>query len=206
MLSDLFTNWLLVGAHPDDVELGCGGIVSKFSKKVKMTYLVVSPATDDPRNKNILEELAESCKILELQDKPVVWSYVRRRLHESRYDIRQDLYKFVVNDLKPDLIFVPSLKDLHPDHSLIAEETARMFRDRTILGYEVVTGNRFDPMLYVGLDDASVSKKVKALMSYGSQLGRNYFNEEVIRSMARLRGAQVNMQYAESFEVLRMVI
>jgi LmbE family N-acetylglucosaminyl deacetylase len=206
LLDMLFRNWLLIGPHPDDVELGCGATVAQYGQTGK-TYLVVSPATDDPRNRNILAELELSRVELGLTEKPMVWNFTRRRLHESRYDLRQAIYRLVVEELKPDLIFVPSLNDLHPDHQLITEEVARMFRDRTILGYETpVTHDRANTKLYVRLKSESVERKIRALMCYASQRHRQYFNADVVQSVMRACGAQVNTKYAEAFEIIRMVI
>jgi LmbE family N-acetylglucosaminyl deacetylase len=190
------------------VELGCGGTLAQHVSDLEdVNYLVVSPAMEDIRNRNILGELGESCRYLKLGRDPIVWKYPRRRLHEYRNEIRQKLWRLVEERLKPDLIFVPSLTDLHQDHHLVAEEAIRLFRNRSVLGYEIFnSSNGFKPALYVQLSPQSLQVKVNAVMSYTSQHHREYFNEEAVRAHARVRGVQVHTRYAEAFEIHRMVL
>ena len=208
MLSKIFRTWLFIGPHPDDVELGCGGTISKYSKdEVSIYYVIISPATEDPRNINILEEMRESARILGLkQENIIVLKYPRRILHEYRADIRQDLIR-IVNEVDPDLIFTTTREDLHQDHSVLGEEVLRLFRDRSVIGYEVIRSSlNFISNLYIELDEACLTAKIEALSKYKSQSDRYYFKPEIIRSLARIRGAQAKMPYAEAFKILRLVI
>lgn len=203
-----FKRWLLLGPHPDDVELGCGGIISKYSHSgIDIYYVVISPALEDSRNKNIIHELHGSAKVLGLKSSNIrVLKYPRRVLHEYRNDIRQNLINLVA-ELDPDLIFTTTPDDLHQDHALIGEEVARLFRDVSVLGYEVVNSSHaFVCNFAVALDDDSLNRKIQALACYKSQSYRwYYFAEDVVRSVARMRGAQVKMKYAEGFHLMRMV-
>ena len=208
LLNKIFKNWLFVGPHPDDVELGCGGSIAKYSKSnVNIYYLIISPAIEDPRNKNILQEMENAAEILGLKRENIfVLKYPRRVLHDFRADIRQDLIR-VVKEVEPDVIFTTTPDDLHQDHSVIGEEILRLFRERSVIGYEVIRSSiNFAANFYIELTEEHIDRKIRALMEYKSQLDRYYFNPEVIRSLAKMRGAQVKAPYAEAFKAMRLVV
>lgn len=90
---------------------------------------------------------------------------------------------------------------------MVAEEGFRAFKRTTILGYEVPWNNlTFTTNCFVALSQEHVDRKLKALKCYYSQLGRDYIDEEFIRSMLRTRGGQVGGRYAEAFEVVRWLM
>jgi len=207
-MNELFESWLFIGPHPDDVELGCGGTIAKYlNDDVKMHYVIVSPATEDSKNKNIISELKKSAQILGLNlDNITVLNFPRRVLHDYRADIRYKLIE-IVKKIDPDVIFTTSPGDLHQDHSLVGEEVLRLFRDRNIIGYEVISSSLdFVSNLYVELDENALKRKMQALTCYKSQGERYYFDMEVIKSLARMRGAQARTRYAEAFKALRLIL
>jgi len=203
----VFKRLLFIGPHPDDVELGCGGVISRYSKSVQMTYLILSPCLEDPKNKNILEEAREATSLLGLPTKNLmIENLPRRTFHDQRREIREILIS-VREKYKPDIVFCPSLKDIHQDHSVTAEETLRLFRDIGVISYEAPRSSLvFEPDLYVELSEGNLKNKIDALMRYKSQYDRYYFNPSVIQSFAQMRGSQCRVKYAEAFEVLRMRI
>jgi N-acetylglucosamine malate deacetylase 1 len=88
----------------------------------------------------------------------------------------------------------------------VAAEGLRAFKRSTVFGYEIPWNNfNFDHQAYVGLEERHVERKVAALERYASQQHRNYANPEYIRSLARTHGINVNRDYAEVFEVYRIV-
>ena len=100
-----------------------------------------------------------------------------------------------------------ALNDINQDHSKIAEEGLRAFKNTTILGYELIWNNlHFDTTSFVKLDKKHIQAKSDALKEYKSQGIRDYMSEEFIFSLAKTRGVQIGTQYAESFEVIRLVI
>jgi len=202
-----FKKLLFVGPHPDDVELGCGGFISKYSKSAQMTYLILSPCLEDPKNKNILDEAREAINILGLSTESlIVENLPRRTFHDQRRNIRKILIS-VREKYKPDIAFCPSIKDIHQDHSVVAEETLRLFRDVGVISYEAPRSSLiFEPNLYIELNDENLKAKIDALMRYRSQFDKYYFKPGVIRSFARMRGSQCKVKYAEAFEALRMKI
>ena len=102
---------------------------------------------------------------------------------------------------------MPSLNDIHQDHSTIAQEGLRAFKNTTILGYELIWNNlTFATTSFVKLEKKYIQAKCDALKEYKSQDGRDYMNEEFIFALARTRGVQIGCKYAESFEVIRWVM
>lgn len=202
-----FDKWLLIGPHPDDVELACGGTIAKYSNKVQATYLVLSPCREEPRNKNILHELQNAIKILGLSSSDtIIKDLPRRVLDKFRSEVRDILIE-LRDAVEPDLVFCPYPGDIHQDHSVTAEEVLRIFRNCSILGYEVVSSEvGFNPNLYIELSKFHIKKKVEALRMYKSQMKKSYFKPAVIEARAKMRGSQANLNYAEAFEALRFLV
>ena len=122
---------------------------------------------------------------------------------------RQDILEVLValwEDWQPDAVFQPSLHDIHQDHQVIAAEGLRAFKRTTILGYEIPWNNfDFAYQAYVSLTAAHIDRKVAALEKYASQAHRRYSDPEYIRNVARTHGINVNRDFAEVFEVYRVV-
>src|SRR5207244_6812237 len=122
---------------------------------------------------------------------------------------RQDLLELLIalwEEWQPDVVFQPSLHDIHQDHQVIAAESMRAFKRTTILGYEIPWNNfDFAYQAYVSLQQSHVDKKVAALSRYASQQHRRYSDADYIRNVARTHGINVNRDYAEVFEVYRVV-
>jgi LmbE family N-acetylglucosaminyl deacetylase len=196
---------LFIGPHPDDVELGCGGTISRFGPGAEVSYLILSPCLEDPRNEKILDEAAEACSILGIAaDRTIIENLPRRTFHDNREEIRRILIA-ARDRVRPDLVFCPSLGDIHQDHQVTAEEALRLFRDVSVLAYESPRSSLdFQPQLYAELEEGHLETKIHALRAYGSQFDRYYFEPDVIRSFARMRGAQCRATFAEAFEVLRL--
>lgn len=202
-----FRRLLVVGPHPDDVELGCGGTIARFSRQARIDYLILSPCLEDPRNANIVSEAEAAAGVLGIDRAAmIVEDLPRRTFHDKREDIRRILIA-ARDRLEPDLVFCPSLRDVHQDHEVTAEETLRLFRDVSVVAYESPRSSLdFQPNLYLTLDEEHLETKVNALLSYKSQFDRYYFEPDIIRSFARMRGAQCRERYAEAFEIMRLKV
>ena len=124
---------------------------------------------------------------------------------ESAFDGESGLDKYEI--LKPDLVLMPCLHDIHQDHSTVAAEGLRAFKDRTVLGYELIWNNlSFNTDCFVRLEERHIEKKAEALSEYASQSGKTYMSNEFVFSLARTRGVQIGAEFAECFEVVRWVI
>lgn len=204
MLTDKIV--LLVGAHPDDIEIGCGGTLSKYRGEMKdLSSVIFAPCLEDPLNRGILDEYHASMKRM-----GTTASFERRFardvLEDSIQDIRDILHIHKESD-PPDVVFCPSINDLHQDHRAVASACKTIFRDTaTVLSYEVVRSTvDFLPNLYVGLGLADILEKQELMALYVTQKRRTYWNPRITSGVARYRGAQAGVTYAEAFEVWRMI-
>lgn len=205
-------NVLVLAPHTDDGELGCGATITKMLENdVNVFYAAFSTAEEslpDGLPDNTLKiELANATKKLGIKpDHVIVYNFQVRKLNYVRQEILEELVK-LKNSLSIDMVFMPSLNDIHQDHHTIAEEGLRAFKHITILGYELIWNNlSFNTTSFVKLEKHHIAKKVEALKEYRSQRGRSYMDEEFIFSLAKTRGVQIGADYAEAFEVIRLVI
>lgn len=199
---------LAIGAHPDDVDMGCGGSLVLAAKHGASVYSATFSRCEDEMSAEEPaireEEFLRAAAILGC--KPRVFSIPDRQFPEYRREI-MNLLDELQAQLSPELVFIPFLEDPHQDHSALANAAVRTFRRReTLLQYEILRygSHTFTPSLFVSISDA-LDVKLRALRAYKSQLGRRaYFDEESFRSLARTRGAQGGYDYAEGFVIHKM--
>jgi N-acetylglucosamine malate deacetylase 1 len=207
-----FAKVLVLAPHTDDGELGVGGsIVKMINAGVEVYYAAFSTAAQSvPAGfpKDILKtEVKSATQKLGIDpSRLIIFDYEVRKLNYSRQEILEDLVK-LRNDINPDLVLLPSLADIHQDHSTIAQEGLRAFKQKTILGYELIWNNlTFSTSCFVKLDKSHIQTKCAALREYSSQKHRDYLSEEFIFSLAKTRGVQIGSEYAEAFEVIRLIL
>jgi LmbE family N-acetylglucosaminyl deacetylase len=203
---------LVLAPHTDDGEFGCGGTISKFISEGHDVYYAAFSACQQsvlPQFPSdiLITEVKEATKILGIEpEKLILFDYDVRTFGYQRQDILDDLIRLRA-DIKPDLIFMPTITDVHQDHHTIAEEGMRAFKFNSILSYELPWNNfSFSTSSFVHLDEEFIQTKVRALQAYQSQAHRPYSDEEFIRSLARTRGVQIGTKYAEAFELVRWII
>jgi len=207
-----FKRVFVLAPHTDDGELGAGGTISKLiDNGAEVYYFAFSTAEESvPEGfaSDILktEVLNATSKIGIKKENVIIYNYQVRKLNYVRQEILENLIKHK-REIKPDLVLMPSLHDIHQDHSTIAQEGLRAFKTCTILGYELIWNNlTFNTTSFVKLEERYIKCKCNALKEYKSQEGRDYMSEEFIFSLARTRGVQIGTKYAESFEVIRWII
>ena len=208
----LFERVLVLAPHTDDGEIGCGGTISRFVEEgCKVSYVAFSAAEKSvPREfpKDILEEeVQRATAALGIRmDDLITLGYQVRDFSTYRQDILDDMVR-LEKDICPEMVLLPSPNDTHQDHEVIAHEAFRAFKKVTMLGYEIPWNNlTFNTSAFLFLQERHLSMKVEALKCYGSQQGKRYFNEDFVRSLARMRGTQIGADYAEAFEVIRWVM
>lgn len=208
----MFNKVLVLAPHTDDGELGCGGTIAKFVEQGIEVHCVAFSIAEDsvpagfPKDA-LLTEFSNAMKTLGLKD-----GYFRtfrfrvRHFTSNRQEILEEIVK-LRSEINPDLVFVPSPNDIHQDHQVITAEGLRAFKKISILGYELPWNNIiFETRSFVKLNKKHIDKKISALQCYNTQKHRNYLNEEFIRGLAKTRGTQFESDYAESFEILRILI
>lgn len=209
---DNFNRVFILSPHTDDGELGAGGFISKLiEEKKEVYYFAFSTAEESVPNgfpKDILKtEVKEATNRLGInQDNVLIFNFQVRKLNYVRQEILEILIKYR-NKLKPDLVLMPCLNDVHQDHETIASEGLRAFKNSTLLGYELIWNNlTFSATSCVELNKGQIEKKIFALKAYKSQEFRPYMSKEFIYSLAKTRGVQFGLEFAESFEVIRWII
>lgn len=205
-------NILILSPHTDDGELGAGGTIQKFLEQgAEIKWAVFSTAEEslpeDMPKDTLRNEFIAAAKSFGLDESHLIINrFAVRKLTDHRQEILELLVK-IRNEFRPDLVIGPSLNDFHQDHTVIANEMVRAFKNSSsIISYELPWNHiSFDAQMFVKLDRSHVEKKLEALRCYHSQIvkERAYFQRDFIEGWCRMRGTQANSEFAESFEVIR---
>ena len=196
---------LAIGAHPDDIEVGAGGLLLGLARsRPRVRYVVLTGSADRRREaRNAASAFLPGADLtVDLHDLPDgrlpgLWTAVK------------DLLEDVARDCLPDLVIAPSAKDAHQDHRIIGELVPTVFRDQLYLGYEIPKwdGDLGRPAVYYPMSEDDGRRKVELLNKcYPSQLGRDWWDDELFLGMARLRGMECRARYAEAFYCGKSVI
>jgi N-acetylglucosamine malate deacetylase 1 len=203
---------LVLAPHTDDGEFGCGGTMARLvDAGVEVRYVAFSIATRSlPEGfapDTLAREVREATREIGIEEAGLtVHDFDVRTFPDHRQEILELLIA-IWNDWHPDAVFQPSLHDIHQDHQTIAAEGLRAFKRTTILGYEIPWNNLdFAYQAYFALERGHVERKVAALAQYASQQHRRYANPEYVWNVARTHGINVNREYAEVFQVYRVVV
>jgi LmbE family N-acetylglucosaminyl deacetylase len=201
---------LCLGAHCDDIEIGCGGTILKLIQEnpdLEFVWIVFSSTPQRARE-------ARTAAQLFLGGLQKVGVDVRE-FRDSFFPFQGAEIKEFFEGLKkrttPDVIFTHRRNDLHQDHRLISELTWNTFRDHLILEYEIpkYDGDLGSPNAFVHLDDALCTRKIQNVMSaFRSQSAKPWFTEDTFRSILRIRGIESNAphKYAEAFFCRKLVL
>ena len=194
---------LVLSPHTDDAELGCGGTIARLVAEGRQVNVLAFSAAHDP--KQLAEEFSAAMMVLGVADF-CLDVFPVREFGEHRQRILDNLIS-LRDRLQPQLVLMPSHRDVHQDHQVVHVEATRAFKDVTCWGYELPWNHRtFTTEVFVGLEQQHVDRKWEALAQYESQTGRSYFSPLFIESLARVRGVQVGREFAEAFDMIRMVI
>ncbi|MCE5207036.1 MAG: PIG-L family deacetylase [Chloroflexi bacterium] len=195
-----------IGAHPDDIELGCGALIAQISGKADILCVTLSDNRKNPQLENLVEEHYQAMKVLGVPKEQVVVADFETRKFPS---VRQEILEYFVhlkNTFKPEIVFVHSKADIHQDHTTTTDEALRAFRGITVLGYDVIRSSYgFFPNFLVGVTSEEVEKKVCALSEYKTYADKYYFEADVTRATLKRNGAIAEREYAEGFDILRIV-
>lgn len=197
---------LFLGAHPDDIELGCGALLHHIVRHTDVLCVTLSDNQKNPELQNVVDEHFESMAVLGVSKEQIILeSFTTRLFHESRQEILEYFLK-LRREFGPDLIFVHSKQDVHQDHLTMTDEALRAFRGITVLGFDVVRSSYgFFPHFLVEVTEEDVNKKIEALSKYVTYRDRYYFNSELTRSIMLRHGALAERHFAEGFDILRIV-
>lgn len=203
---------LVLAPHTDDGEFGCGGTIAYLNSLGIEVYYAAFSACEQ----SVLAHFPKDILISEVKAATKILGIKTENLFLFKYNVRTFSYhrQAILDDILnlklitcPDLVFIPSINDVHQDHFTIAQEAVRAFKFTSLLSYELPWNNlTFSTTCFFKLSDEFVLAKINALSEYKSQAHRSYANEDFIRSLARTRGVQINTKYAEVFEVIRWIL
>jgi len=197
---------LFLGAHPDDIELGCGALLHHIAMQTDVLCVTLSDNQKNPDLRKVKNEHFESMAVLGVpKEKILLGPFTTRIFHDSRQEILEYFLK-LRREFIPDLIFVHSKQDIHQDHLTMTDEAVRAFRGITVLGFDVVRSSYgFFPHFIVEVNEEDVNKKIEALSKYETYRDRYYFNSELTRAIMLRHGAIGECRFAEGFDILRIV-
>lgn len=195
-----------LGAHPDDIEIGCGALIAHIAGKTSVKCVTLSDNQKNPSLKNVVNEQYKSMEILGIhRENVIVKDFETRRFPH----FRQEILEFLIslnNEYHPDMVFVHTKADIHQDHATVTEEALRAFRGTTVLGFDVIRSSYgFFPNFLVEVDEDDVNKKLSALAAYHTYDSKYYFDPEVTRATLLRHGALAERKYAEGFDILRVI-
>lgn len=207
-----FERALFAGAHLDDVEFGCGGAVAKWADDREVRFLTLTKKTrnadGDIQIVRDLDEPLAAAEVLGVPAGRVAIEDLDGQVLQYQAQAVREVFLHWRRDYDPDVVFVPAADDIHQDHHVVYEEAMRIFRERTVIGFEVVRSTlAFKPNLYIEIGAGDLDKKARSILCYRSQLEQSagyYFKADIIEGQARFRGGQCGRELAEAFEVYCM--
>lgn len=199
---------LCLGAHCDDIEIGCGGSLLRLSqsrKDIEIYWAVFSSGSERKSE-------AEASAQLFLRDA----SRSTVKVHEFRESFFpyqgqaiKEFFELLGREYSPDLIFTHFGRDRHQDHRTVSELTWNTFRDHLILEYEIpkYDGDLGSPNCYIDLDESTCERKIDYIMEcFRSQRNRPWFTRDTFRALLRLRGIESRSTYAEGFYCRKFIL
>ena len=195
-----------IGAHPDDIELGCGALISHIIRQTDVLCVTLSDNQKNPQLTNLVDEHYRSMAVLGVpKENIILGQFETRRFPHARQEILE--YMIDLNrNYHPDIVFVHTKADIHQDHGTITSEALRAFRGTTVLGFDVLRSSYgFFPNFLVEVTAEDVERKVQALAEYKTYAARYYFNADITRATLIRHGALSERPFAEGFDILRVI-
>jgi LmbE family N-acetylglucosaminyl deacetylase len=201
---------LCLGAHSDDIEIGCGGTLRRMlaaGNQVTVHWVVFSARADRAR-----EAEDAATRFLEgAAERHVELHQFRDGFFPSEHARIKTYFEELKGRVRPDLILTHARDDLHQDHRAVCELTWNTFRDHAILEYEVPKwdGDLGRPNVYVPLDEKHAGDKVAILLEcFASQRGKHWFDADTFHGLMRLRGLECNApaRRAEAFYGRKVIL
>ena len=201
---------LCLGAHSDDIEIGCGGTILKLLRDHPGSHVVWVVLSARGRRKQEATASAkaflEGARSVKIETKPFKESFFPYHGEDIK-----EYFERLKTTIKPDLILTHYRHDLHQDHRVVCDLTWNTFRRHQILEYEIpkYDGDLGQPNVYVPLTDVVCKNKVRLLMEgFSTQRSRHWFTEDTFFSLLRLRGIEAGAQarYAEAFYGRKLVL
>jgi N-acetylglucosamine malate deacetylase 1 len=207
MIESKYNTILVIEPHPDDF-MSCFATLARIRRNnpdCKIYDYYACPCTEDPKNAGHIIDHHKVLRLLKCEI-PISGYHPRNGwIDDYKQKFRDELFE-LRNKLNPQLVFCSTPHDFHQDHQVIAECVQTIFRcQSTILGYEVMRSVMpdFKPNLFFIIEQQDYDLKMKAMAMYKSQVkNRYYFKPELYSAQMKVRGVQVESDYAEAYELL----
>jgi len=195
-----------IGAHPDDIELGCGALIANIIGKSEVLCVTLSDNQKNPSLLGLVDEHKASMSVLGIDaDHDMLLDFETRRFPHQRQEILETLLT-IKRSFQPDIILVHTKNDIHQDHITVMDEALRAFRGTTVLGFDVLRSSYgFFPHFLFEVTEQDVDKKIAALAEYKTYADRYYFESSITRATMIRHGALAERPFAEGFDLLRVV-
>ena len=201
---------LFLGAHSDDIEIGCGGTILRLIREnpeIEVTWVVFSALGERG------EEAKKSAQefLRDVTHKQVTVHEFKDGYFPHRGAEIKDIFEQLKGELRPDIIFTHYRHDLHQDHRVLCELTWNTWRDHLVLEYEIpkYDGDLASPNLFVSIPDDIRTRKTDLLMRhFQTQNNKHWFTPETFNALLRIRGIESKSTsgYAEAFYIRKLVI
>lgn len=194
---------LAIGAHPDDIEIGCGGTIVKLLDENALSAICWVVLSGEGERAREARSSAEALLSRAPESRLILRDFRDGYFPYDGAEIK-DFFESLKAEFSPDVVLTHQRADLHQDHRVSCELTWNTFRDHLILEYEVpkYDGDLGSPNLFVTLDEALCRRKVEHLMThFASQRPKRWFKDDLFSGLLRLRGMESNSptSYAEAF-------
>ena len=194
---------LAIGAHSDDIEIGCGGTLLKLIEQGAVSELTWVVLTGEAKRAGEARASAEAL-LADLPRARVILKSFRDGYFPYDGAEIKEFFEELKDEISADVVFTHQRSDLHQDHRITCELTWNTFRDHLVLEYEIpkFDGDMGAPNVFVGLDESHCRRKIEHLMThFGSQRSKRWFKEDLFSGLLRLRGMECNSpsSYAEAF-------
>lgn len=201
---------LALGAHCDDIEIGCGGMLLRLlsERPGSAVHWEVFASTPERGEEAHTSAAAFTDGAGEIT---VVVHAFRDGYLPDEWALIKDAFEKLKGGFDPDVVLTHHAQDAHQDHRTVAQLTWNTFRDHLVLEYEIpkYDGDLGQPNLLVPIGEATLERKIDLLMThFPSQRDRQWFDPDVFRSIARLRGMEANAteRYAEAFYCRKTIL
>ena len=201
---------LCLGAHSDDIEIGCGGTLAQLAHmkpEPELRWVVWSAA--GPRAEEA--QLGARAIVGSRADGAVRLHEFRDGYFPSQFDAIKEAFEAIAREFRPDVVFTHARADRHQDHRIVSDLTWNTFRNQIVLEYEIPKwdGDLGQPNFYVPLTAAEARQKSESLhQAFGTQRSKDWFSEETFLGLMRLRGMECRASegYAEAFHARKILL
>jgi len=203
-------NLLVLGAHCDDIEIGCGGTLLKWTMEARIQKVIWVIFSSNQARKEEAQRSAEMYLREIPESEIIILDYQDAYLAFAAKEIK-DKFEEIRHLMNPDIVFTHYRNDRHQDHRLLSDLAWNTFRNHLVLEYEIpkYDGDLATPNGYVAIPSDHVNRKVKLLLEcYASQVSKHWFDEETFKSLMRIRGLECNSpsHYAEAFHLRKCLL